>query len=278
MNCKDFENIVNDLAHGRIMDAVAQERGLAHAASCARCAARLANETALSAGLRVLAASDETRMAPSSAEAVLVRAFRQSVVTKSAISLPVRHQPARRWALAAAALMLIALGLIAYGTLQTTSSKPELVGPVTPNLSGPTPTPEERKQDLPHSPAINPKVTVVKMKPRPRGNRNNDNRIRKTPDTLVANPPTQQFLIRDEMTLYANGSAGDSEVTTDFLPLTYSPNLPQMESGQLIRVQMPRSALLKFGLPMNLERANVPVKADLLVGEDGLAQAIRFVR
>jgi hypothetical protein len=87
---------------------------------------------------------------------------------------------------------------------------------------------------------------------------------------------SKQILIRDGMTLYAN--TGDGEVTSDFLPLNYSSNLPPVERGQLIRVEMPRSALLKFGLPMNVERANVPVKADLLVGEDGLALAIRFVR
>lgn len=51
-----------------------------------------------------------------------------------------------------------------------------------------------------------------------------------------------------------------------------------MESGQLIRVQIPRSALVSFGLPVNVERADAPVTADLLLGEDGLARAIRFVR
>jgi hypothetical protein len=51
-----------------------------------------------------------------------------------------------------------------------------------------------------------------------------------------------------------------------------------MESGEVIRVQMPRSALIRFGLPVNVERADVPVTADLLIGEDGLARAIRFVR
>ena len=46
----------------------------------------------------------------------------------------------------------------------------------------------------------------------------------------------------------------------------------------MIRVQIPRSSLIAFGLPVNVERADAPVKADLLVGEEGLARAIRFVR
>jgi hypothetical protein len=51
-----------------------------------------------------------------------------------------------------------------------------------------------------------------------------------------------------------------------------------MESGEVIRVQMPRSALISLGLPVNVEHADEPVLADLLIGEDGLARAIRFVR
>ena len=75
------------------------------------------------------------------------------------------------------------------------------------------------------------------------------------------------------MTTYAK----ESEYT-DFFPLSYGGDQKPMESGEVIRVQMPRSALIAFGLPVNVERADVPVKADLLVGEDGLARAIRFVR
>jgi hypothetical protein len=85
-------------------------------------------------------------------------------------------------------------------------------------------------------------------------------------------------MIREEMTLYAY----ETEDTTDFFPVNGPVNgddtRAPMESGQLIRVQMPQTALAKFGLPVNLERGDIPVKADLLVGEDGLARAIRFVR
>jgi hypothetical protein len=41
---------------------------------------------------------------------------------------------------------------------------------------------------------------------------------------------------------------------------------------------MPRSALIAFGLPVNVEHADAPVNAELLLGEDGMARAIRFVR
>jgi hypothetical protein len=68
------------------------------------------------------------------------------------------------------------------------------------------------------------------------------------------------------------------EIATDFIPLVQGDSLNLMESGQLVRVELPRSALVSFGLPMNMERADQRVKADVVVGNDGLARAIRFVR
>jgi hypothetical protein len=79
------------------------------------------------------------------------------------------------------------------------------------------------------------------------------------------------------MTLYG-GDGGSGEIRTEFLSLDYSEHPAPMESGQVIRVQMPRAALAKYGLPVDVERADAPIKADLLVGEDGFARAIRFVR
>jgi hypothetical protein len=46
----------------------------------------------------------------------------------------------------------------------------------------------------------------------------------------------------------------------------------------MVRVELPRSAMASFGLPVNMDRANENVKADVLMGVDGLAHAIRFVR
>jgi len=66
---------------------------------------------------------------------------------------------------------------------------------------------------------------------------------------------------------------------TEFISLVAgSPGASPLESGQLVRVQLPRAALASLGLPSNAERADEPVKADVLLGNDGLARAIRFVR
>ena len=50
------------------------------------------------------------------------------------------------------------------------------------------------------------------------------------------------------------------------------------DGGQVMRVELPRSALAGFGLPVNMDRVNERVKADVLMGPDGQARAIRFVQ
>ena len=259
MNCENFENIVNDLARAKmptLMDAVARERGLAHAESCECCAERLADERTLTAGLKALAASDEEKAAPDRLEAALLAAFRQQPIREG---VPPRWP---RWALAAAAMILVALGLIIYRALNDAPSEKSKDDQV---LAPPTPASEPVERKI-NEPVVDRKLAENKsVKPGANRSQKASSRPR---------PPAPKFLIRDEMTLYVRAS----EVTSEFFPLTYEEEPAAMESGQLIRVQMPRSALVSFGLPLNVERADEPVKADLLVGEDGLARAIRFVR
>jgi hypothetical protein len=80
---------------------------------------------------------------------------------------------------------------------------------------------------------------------------------------------------------HAGGTAKplETESVTEFIPLVGgAPGATPLESGQLVRVQLPRAALAPLGLPLNAERGNEPVQADVLLGNDGLARAIRFVR
>jgi hypothetical protein len=68
-----------------------------------------------------------------------------------------------------------------------------------------------------------------------------------------------------------------SEVTTVFFPLAYS-NVPAPDA-HLIRMQVPRSALASFGVTsFDASNDSATVLADVVVGDDGLARAVRFVR
>jgi len=72
--------------------------------------------------------------------------------------------------------------------------------------------------------------------------------------------------------------AANTEIATDFLPMSYGSTANLQDGGQMVRVELPRSAMASFGFPVNMDRANEKVKADVLLGVDGLAHAIRFVR
>ena len=72
--------------------------------------------------------------------------------------------------------------------------------------------------------------------------------------------------------------ANHAEIATDFIPLSYMAAVNLQDGGQIMRVELPRSALAKFGLPVNMDRYNEKVKADVLLGVDGMAHAIRFVQ
>ena len=73
------------------------------------------------------------------------------------------------------------------------------------------------------------------------------------------------------------GTEGPEEIATEFFPLQGNLELDEQESSQVVRVSLPRMTLLAFGLPMNDERVLEPLQAEILVGEDGAARAIRFL-
>ena len=68
--------------------------------------------------------------------------------------------------------------------------------------------------------------------------------------------------------------AAGVEDTTEFFPLMYS-NVP-LTNAQTVRLELPQSALTSFGLDPDDPAGTV--LADVVVGQDGLARAVRFVR
>lgn len=266
MRCQEFAQIGAELARGQMMDAAQRAQGLAHAESCAGCAARLSDERALSAGLSALAASETKLSASTATEVALLTAFRQRTTPASSAAPPAAPTRWPRWAWAAAAASLLALSFIALRARPDQTPRGNIV-----TLPSPTPisTPliEQRQAPFPSRPSIQRDV------PATRPERWAHRASYRRPVKQDHQRP-QRFLINDAMTVYAS----DSEVTSDFFSLIHGAHQPPLESGQLIRVQMPRAALAAYGLPVNPARADIPVKAELLVSEDGQARAIRFVR
>jgi hypothetical protein len=273
MNCQNFESRVNELARQQMMEANAREQALAHTEECAVCALRLADERALTQKLRDVTTEMSGLEAPARIEGELLAAFRKQSFTE-----PMRSAKSnwRYWASAiAAAVLLAVIGIAAMSTRPRTAplagQNPDIspLGPANANLN--------KGPELPvtaggEKPAMLPSkgTTLASYKPRRHANplaaRSNAPDSRTNKDALVAN---------NDLTVAANHG---NEIATDFMPVGYANPLSLEDGGQVMRVELPRSALAGFGLPVNMDRVNERVKADVLVGTDGQAKAIRFIQ
>ncbi len=66
-----------------------------------------------------------------------------------------------------------------------------------------------------------------------------------------------------------------TEIKTEFIALSYARN---PDSGQIVRVKVPSSMMVTLGLVASVEKPSNLVDAEVVVGDDGLTRAIRFIR
>jgi len=71
----------------------------------------------------------------------------------------------------------------------------------------------------------------------------------------------------------ATEAAAPDAVPTDFLPLRYA-NVPA-RSGHIVQMVVPTTVMTSFGLEPSSASSDVVI-ADVFVGDDGLARAVRF--
>ncbi len=273
MNCQEFDQIFQEVARSHSMDTRQRELALAHSAVCQNCASRLANARSLAEGLAALAATTESQSAPLRVEETLLAAFRQRTATvampttSNVVAFPIRRNRAQLWALAAAAVLIIAFGIIAVSQWKKTPANSPTRELAT--VSSPSTKTEIIQSVETRSESV---VAAADQSRKPVT-------FRKT--IKLAEESDDGFLVSSSLgdfTPLFDSPNAQQEIATDFLPLTYDDTDQAMESGQVIRVQIPRTALASFGLPIIPERANEKVKADLLLADDGSARAIRFIR
>jgi hypothetical protein len=279
MNCRNFEAIITELARGQMLEARAREDALAHMEVCKHCARRFADEQALTAGLRAVAASATLVEMPARVEAALLSAFRQgATTTSSGVDAFAGAKTPRwsHWSIAAAATILV---VSAFAVLQLAIN----------NTYGPAPQQASTVQPMPHASTSVEEATTGRVNPEEQSGPVPGNRDQ----TLISAPAFPRSLDRRRDLMHEAGmrtgrthpsksleTAANTteEIATDFLPLTFGSDLSQLDNGQVVRVELPRSVLQSFGIPINTERAGERVKADILLGHDGVARAIRFVR
>jgi len=296
MDCQKFELIATDFARESLTDARTLKSAILHVEICPPCARRLAHERRLTAVLQTVAADSVNDSTPARVETNLLAAFRTQHAEQTIASMPVSriaptsnvipfvsHQtkakrnswrrPAIGAALAAClTLVFVTVFLSAWrgrisdstATQQTTNVKTQ---PIVKNKNIAVETTSHddvtaRKSDAPKTVSITTERIAHAVRPH--------RAFASTPSNRTPRANAK----RTETPAEANGT---DEIATDFLTLTPT-TTDALEGGQIVRVELPHSALAAFGLPFNADRANEKMKADVVLSADGVARAIRFVR
>jgi hypothetical protein len=267
MTYERFQIIAGEVARNDIMGADERNNALAHAGVCEGCRQVLTLQSRLSEDLGSLAQEMKAVEAPNGLDAKVLVAFRQQIRQQTRVqSFSASRSRRPYWAAAAAAVVLLAIGLSAWRWFAFVPQRTEQVSTKNsaPNVAGSN---SEKSPDVAIS-TIRPSNPPTPLTPRKVQSRRHST-------TQVAKLNVRRS--NTEASLPAKISE-PREITTDFVPVGYGSALDLQEGGQLVRVELPRSALARFGLPMNMNRADEKITADVLVGADGLARAIRFVQ
>jgi len=214
----------------------------------------VSDEQMLTRALQSLASEMQQLSAPPAIETKLREAFR----AQHTAAPVVRSRVGSRywWAAAVAAMLLIALTVVAMRWRSASANGPRQAQ-----------TTQQAPQDTPR----------VNNGPSSMPVREVEHRAENVAPTRSIRRHVRQIEPRrPQNTEMANHAA--REIATDFIPLSYMNVVSLQDGGQIVRVELSRSALVKFGLPVNMDRYNEKVKADVLLGVDGLAHAIRFVQ
>jgi hypothetical protein len=251
MKCRDFELMARDLARDR-SDGVDHERALAHAESCDRCATRLINEQVLSYGVRAVMA-DIVDAAPSPRiETALLAAFNAHFAERAASTFPsprLGRRPRLSFRMAfvfASLLLLISIPSAFWFHSRSLIGVPEVISQ------------QASAGSIPLLSAVQP----AGVKTRPGAATSQKQKSKRIPGVNHRN--IIETKAREEV--------------TEFLPLADGEDLTSLDAAQVVRVELPVSALMDLGLRVGPEISSGQVKADILLGHDGSARAIRFVR
>jgi len=84
-----------------------------------------------------------------------------------------------------------------------------------------------------------------------------------------------------EMASAVDSSEVDGSTTINgqdgFIPLPNAEKLDPDEDVNVVRMEVPRSAMMAVGLAVSADRVSELVEADVALGPDGMARAIRFI-
>lgn len=285
MNCQDFNNVINELADYKPMPATLRDESVSHAALCPDCAANLAAARNVRRQL-LQAARAESETAPARVKAQLLAAFAQSALVESPKSkvqsqrqdtvADIGHWTSdigrrRRWFAAATAIAAVVLLVVIFPLIRralTPVSQPNndliAVSKNTPASSS-APAPSSLSSSGGNRSGADKSIVegVTSKEPPAAAPKLATNKLRsaKRRDATSAH------------SAYKSVARNNGE----YLPLTYLTKGTAMESGTVVRVELSRTALASLGFTSSVDNSTESVKAEVILGDDGVARAIRLV-
>jgi hypothetical protein len=243
MKCHTLRDAIVELARGGGAGAGTMAAVESHLEHCASCAALMTRERQLSQGLRALAEATAGDAPSDALGRRLIETFagRLSVPPRARKVVTIGWMPA-----AAAAALMAATGALWWGVgREPTTESLRAPQAATAAVQQPDPVPAAgvALKSVTDNRRTNPEV----------GHRPRAARRRSVPTAPVVR-------------------------ATGFVSLPGADGLPDFESGEIVRIEIPFASLPTYGLEILPEARGTPVKADLLVGQDGQARAIRLVQ
>ncbi len=157
------------------------------------------------------------------------------------------HTSRKRRRIWVPAAIAASLGIAVWGLSQRSPAPAPAMPPML--AKGVATGPFSPAVSVAQAPARNETPRIIKNhvaeKPKPR--------VRRSPTRQIAQAPPQQM--------------------EEFFEIPYTPALADYDGGRVVRVNMPGASVRSLGLPVMSDR----VQADLFVGDDGIARAIRVV-
>lgn len=254
MNCEALAEIILDTARGAAVPEEARVGVRRHMDTCSSCAAEYARQRDLTTGLQALAAAAQEWKAPAAIERQLLAAFAAQHGQELAVAA---SASAKRWRYALATAAILALAV--WGIREAV--KPEPDSPRISVLPGEASAP------------VAAEGTAAA-----------------TPEPATAQTATARFATERTATLrsahprptFAKASVGKPATPrtanpVEFVRLPSAVGLPELESGTVLRMELPLTALPEYGLDIAPDAVRTSVEADILVGQDGQPRAIRLI-
>jgi hypothetical protein len=98
------------------------------------------------------------------------------------------------------------------------------------------------------------------------------------PPRRHAAPPAARHIpaAQVELASLVDAQVDDSAEDDGFIPLPNAERVGPNDDVHVVRMELPRSAMLVVGLDVSPERVSERVEAEVMLGPDGLARAVRF--